>query len=291
MIEARARFLVIVRAGDQSLHPRWTDDFATRDWDLVVSYFGDDPARYRDDTATRIDDKGQKLGGLHSLLTREDFWRHYDYLWLADDDIAIDQRGISELFRRTAELDLALTQPALSWDSYWSHRITLHHPGFDVRMTNYVEVMAPCFSRAFLDRCLPTFVESMSGWGLDLLWPRLLPARPRRCAIVDAVQMTHTRPVGAGLHYDKLKAAGITARSELDHVMRKHGIPMDLPSLVYAGIDTQGMPIDAGNPLEADRLRQMLAADRAAFAAYEAAREAGAQNARRAGSARSTIER
>ena len=273
MIKARARFLVIVRAGDQSLHPGWTDDLATRDWDLVVSYFGDDPARYRDDTATRIDDKGQKLGGLHTLLTREDFWRSYDYMWLADDDVAIDQRGISELFRRTAELELALTQPALSWDSYWSHRITLHHPSFGVRMTNYVEVMAPCFSCEFLERCLPTFVESMSGWGLDLLWPRLLPARPRRCAIVDAVQMTHTRPIGAGLHYERLKAAGITAQSELDDVMRKHGIPMDLPSLVYAGIDTQGVSIDAGNPAQADRLRQMLAADRAAFTAHDAVRQ------------------
>src|SRR5947209_7377435 len=36
------RFLVIVRAGDESLHPQWTDSLATRGWDLAVSYFGTD---------------------------------------------------------------------------------------------------------------------------------------------------------------------------------------------------------------------------------------------------------
>jgi hypothetical protein len=265
-----ARFLVVVRAGDTSLHPQWTDDLATRDWDLVVSYYGDDPRRFRDDGALRLDDKGQKLGGLHSLLTREAFWRGYDYIWLPDDDVAIAQQDVSELFRQTAALDLALTQPALSWDSYWSHRVTLRHPSFRLRLTNYVEVMAPCFERSFLERCLPTFVESMSGWGLDILWPRLLPARPRRCAVIDDVQMTHTRPVGAGRHYDRLRMAGVSAQQELDAVLQRHGIPADSKALVYAGIDRDGRRLDAAHADEAALLRERLQADRAAFAASAA---------------------
>src|SRR5664279_707363 len=36
------RYLVIVRAGDRSLHPGWTQSPATRNWDLLVSYFGAD---------------------------------------------------------------------------------------------------------------------------------------------------------------------------------------------------------------------------------------------------------
>jgi hypothetical protein len=115
-----SRFLVVVRAGDASLHPTWTDDLATRDWDLVVSYYGLDPARYRDARGRRIDDAGQKFLGLHALLTRERFWREYDYIWLPDDDLAIDQAAVSALFATTARLGAALAQPALSWDSYYS---------------------------------------------------------------------------------------------------------------------------------------------------------------------------
>lgn len=272
MNRAGARFLVIVRAGDSSLHPQWTNDIATRDWDIVVSYFGDDPVRYRDDAAPRIDDKGQKLGGLHALMTRDDFWRAYDYVWLPDDDVAIDQQAVSALFRHAAAMGLALAQPALSWESYWSHRITLHHPGFSVRMTNFVEVMAPCFECRFLARCLPTFVESLSGWGLDLVWPRLLPARPRRCAIIDAVQMTHTRPVGGGLHYDRLREAGVTAQQEFDTVLARYGIPADIQSLVYAGVDGDGNTIDAADATQAALLRTRLLADRAAYAAHDTKR-------------------
>lgn len=279
-----ARFLVVVRAGDTSLHPQWTRNLDTRDWDLVVSYYGDDAARYRDAGEQRIDDAGQKFAGLHALLARDDWWRRYDYIWLPDDDLAIDQDGVSALFERAAALDLALAQPALAWDSYYSHRITLAHPRFALRMTNFVEVMAPCFARPFLERCLPTFVENLSGWGLDVLWPRMLPRLPRRCAIIDAVLMTHTRAVG-GPTYDKLRAAGLTAADEADALMRKYGIPLDSQAKVYAGVDVEGRTLDASDAGEREALQRMIAADRAAFAA------AVAQNVIVDGSARSTSAR
>jgi hypothetical protein len=41
------RNLVAVRAGDKSLHPHWLIGDGGRNWDLVVSYFGDDPGLYR----------------------------------------------------------------------------------------------------------------------------------------------------------------------------------------------------------------------------------------------------
>ena len=284
MTRAGARSLVIVRAGDTSLHPRWTRDLATRDWDLVVSYFGTDPQRFRDPGESRIDDKGQKWSGLHALLTREDFWHAYDYIWLPDDDLAIEQDNISRLFQRASAMQLMLAQPALSWNSYYSHRITLVHPSFTLRMTNFVEVMAPCFARPFLERCLPTFTENLSGWGLDVLWPRMLPRTPRSCAIIDALPMTHTRPVG-GPGYDKLRMAGLTAADEGDALMMKYGIPLDSRAMVYAGVDGEGRTLDAANSAEKEALRRMLAEDRAAFA------DAVAQNIILDGNARSTSAR
>ncbi len=265
------RFLVIVRAGDQSLHPRWTRDAATRDWDLVVSYFGNDPDRFRDAGVTRIDDQGLKWAGLHALLTREDFWRAYDYIWLPDDDLAIDQAAISTLFATMDELRLALAQPALSWTSHYSHPVTLHCPSFRVRMTNFVEIMAPCFDRRFLETCLPTFTETMSGWGLDWLWPRLLPHDSLQCAIIDLATATHTRPVG-GPSYDRLRDAGIAPQDEAAALMRRHGIPADIRFHIVGAVDVHGKRLDVLLPSDTASIGALLDHDRAAFLAFRARR-------------------
>ena len=88
----RRRFLVVVRAGDTSLHPTWVDPGRPRSFDLVVSYYGRDPQKYRDGPFPRIDDPGQKFIGAQRLLQREPFWRDYDYVWLPDDDLATENR-------------------------------------------------------------------------------------------------------------------------------------------------------------------------------------------------------
>jgi hypothetical protein len=258
------RFLVVVRAGDQSLHPQWTSDPASRNWDLVVSYFGNDPARFRGAGENRIDDKGQKYTGLHALFTRDAFWRAYDYVWLPDDDLATEQPAIDNLFETTARLDLAIAQPSLSWTSHFSYPVTLRRPSFRARMTNFVEIMAPCFHRPFLETCLPTFTENLSGWGLDWLWPRMLPRAPWRCGIIDDVAVTHTRPVG-GPTYDKLRAAGITPHAEFEALKRKFGIPLDIRPQVFAALDAEGNLLDAARSEDHARIRALLARDRAAF--------------------------
>jgi hypothetical protein len=257
------RFLVVVRAGDQSLHPDWTSTLATRDWDLVVSYFGADPQRFRGAGETRVDDKGLKWQGLHALLTRDDFWHSYDYIWFPDDDLATDQATISEFFHTVAALKLALAQPSLSWTSYYSHPVTIQRPSFRARWTNFIEIMAPCFERRFLEACLPTFVETLSGWGLDWVWPHRLGAETRRSAIIDAVAVTHTRPVGGPL-YGKLREAGITARDEATDLLRKHGVERDGPRVI-AAIDGRGKILDASIATDAPVLRELLTRDRSAF--------------------------
>jgi hypothetical protein len=255
----RKRFLVITRAGDRSLHPHWTSSLATRDWDLVISYFGDDARRYRDAGDLRIDDKGPKYVGLHTLLQREDFWRDYDYIWLPDDDLAVVQSTISALFEVTASLDLTLTQPALSWSSFYSHPVTIRHPRFRLRMTNFVEIMAPCFKRSFLETCLPTLGENLSGWGLDWLWPCLLRGVSSRVAIIDDVTVTHTRRRGPS--YATLRAAGISPRAEMEALLRKYGIPLDVTPQVLAAIDRQGYLLSRANPGEARNLDERLRRD------------------------------
>ena len=64
----KRRNLVIVRAGDASLHEQWLAGDGERNWDLIVNYFGDDPARYRNEDVRRIDSKGPKWPALHDLI-------------------------------------------------------------------------------------------------------------------------------------------------------------------------------------------------------------------------------
>lgn len=260
------RFLVIVRAGDRSLHPMWTQAEETRTWDLVVSYYGSDPAAFRSSGERRIDDRGPKLPGLHALLAREDFWRAYDYIWLPDDDLAVSEPAINRLFALASSHDLALAQPALSWVSFFSHDLTLRSPGFRLRYTNFVEIMAPCFRREFLGTCLSTFIENRSGWGLDYLWPRMLPGGQRLCAILDEVEITHTRPLG-GPNYDELRALGTTPRQEQARLFRKYGIPPDIEPVIVAAIDARGTLLSGASQTEADTLRGIHADDMRTFVA------------------------
>ena len=271
----RNRFLVIVRAGDQSLHPAWTSDLSTRDWDLVVSYFGDDPHRYREPGERRIDDKGQKYHGLSALLTRETFWREYDYLWLPDDDLAADQATISKVFAITAARELSLTQPALSWASYFSHPVTLLHPSFRLRWTGFVEVMAPCFRRSALEICLPTFVETVSGWGLNWAWPVLLPDNVENMAVIDETVITHTRPIG-GPSYDRLKELGITAHDEGRRIRLKYGVSEHLKRHALRAIDHRGVMLTATDAADAVILAEYLRRDAAAFQAFRQEQNPGA---------------
>lgn len=258
------KHLVIVRAGDRSLHPSWTDSLETRDWDLVVSYYGEDPSRFRGPGDTRIDDRGPKWTGLHALLTRERFWREYDYVWLPDDDLAVDQTAVNRLFARSAELGLELAQPALSWRSYYSHLITIHHPGFIARFTDFIEIMAPCFRREFLEACLPILGETQSGWGLDWILPQRQSKGVPGCAIVDDVEITHTRPVG-GPNYAALRG-GVSAEDEARELAERHGVPRRLPQ-VLAARTRDGRRLNGAIQEQAVVLRDLLSNDVAAFLA------------------------
>jgi hypothetical protein len=217
------RNLVIVRAGDTSLHPRWLEE-GNRNWDLLVNYFGDDPVLYRRDDVIRLDSKGPKWPALQLLIqAQRDLVSRYDYIWLPDDDIDCQTRDINRLFDLCARYGLWLAQPALTPRSYISWGITVRCPLARLRWTNFCEIMVPCFQRDFLLRCLPTMSETLSGWGLDFVWPHLAGPNLRRVAIVDAVAVTHTRPVGSA-NYGFLRERGITASEEYRRLLDAYHI-------------------------------------------------------------------
>lgn len=198
--EPRSRNLVILRAGDASLHPDWIAG-PRRDFDLLVSYYGKDLGRYADSVDMQEDRRGPKWSCIADLLREQpQLIEQYDNFWFPDDDLAASTDVINRMFGLFRGLGLALAQPALTRNSYYSWKILLQQPDCVARYLSFVEVMAPIFTRESLRACLPTFSQSRSGWGMDWVWPGLIEQRPQTIAVLDATPVHHTRPLGGNLY-------------------------------------------------------------------------------------------
>ena len=194
---ANSRNLVITRAGPESLHERWLAPAYARDFDLLVASF--DPNSRPLDAAGTFHRfiPGTKVQGWRATLSdNSDFIAQYDYVALIDDDIDTDADSLSRLFALGAAEGFTIFQPSLTWDSYFTYAGTARNPSFTFREVNYIEMMAPFFAARALREVAPLFDY---GWesGIDLVWGSALPPEDRRFAIVDAIPIRHTRPVGA----------------------------------------------------------------------------------------------
>lgn len=209
------RFLTIVRAGNGSLHPTWLTGAGSRSWDIIVSYYDEDPDRFCAPDVTCIDSKGPTWPALDMLLpAHPKLIERYDYFWLPEDDLATDMDTINRLFATSAERGLEVAQPSLIGDSYSTDLVALRHENIEIRSTSFVEVMAACLSSKMLARALPFFTENLSGWGIDFMRSMLPDDPDHGIALLDRVAVTHTRPIG-GSNDPTLRAC---ARSPLDEL-------------------------------------------------------------------------
>ncbi|TWT95305.1 hypothetical protein Pla108_34500 [Botrimarina colliarenosi] len=228
--------LVLSFVGDQSVHPTWLggstgqngatglEGSEPRRFDLALVYFGDDPShRERQECDFYLAEKGFKYWRLKELAATKlrDLLARYERVWLPDDDIAADTPRINRLFDLFEKYRLQIAQPAIAAGEV-SYNALCVDPRFEVRFTGYAEVMCPLFRREALQRCLPTFQESRSSWGLDWLWASLYSKR--EIGVIDAVGVEHTRPLATGSLYQKLAKMGVTPGDEFRAIRRRHGI-------------------------------------------------------------------
>jgi hypothetical protein len=145
------------------------------------------------------------------------------YLFL-DGDLEFDARRISHFlsFVHAAKLDLA--QPSVTRDSYCYWKMAYHQPGYILRDTSFVEVMAPYLSRFALSKALPTFTKSISTYGLDLVWPSLVGNKA--IGVVDAFQVRHRDRVdhASGNFYRYLKAIDVDLHEEERLILAEYGV-------------------------------------------------------------------
>jgi hypothetical protein len=198
---------------------------------MVVSYYevpagglGISQAGWRDDALVCVGGLS-KFSSFTALSRLPDIdLPNYDYIMFLDDDIVLPFRDVDRLFQSAADLGLHLAQPALDSRSYGSWEITRQAGGCFLRLTNFVEIMAPIMSAHALKTCVGTFDESVSGWGLDLVWPKLLNYPIDKIGIFDAFPMTHTKPIdpNGGRFYVYLRSINIDPHAEMVSLVQRY---------------------------------------------------------------------
>lgn len=208
-----ARDLVIVMAGDRSLHEEYAKD---RSFDLWVIYYGDDDAvaaRYAASADRLWRRKGMKIHLARTVLL-EELWfgERFDFgqyrrVFLPDDDVRFDggTAGVERVFADAEAVDADVFQPAIVNEYYsaaWE--ATRRQAGVFCRRTNLVEIMMPGYRGTLF---APTFLSAIhaleymtSGWGLEVIVMKLGEAhlgRSLRTFVLDAAAAVHTRPIGS----------------------------------------------------------------------------------------------
>lgn len=215
-------FLVFVRAGAASLHRRLIAQDPRRNWDCCVSWYIDPPPS--ESLAERYEHRGiNKYDAFVQTYEGTLARTPYRYVMLLDDDVEFRPGDISRFFDICDRERLALCQPALAWGTHATFDVTLCNPVCRVRQVGFVEVMAPCFSRAALEQLLPTFRLTRSTWGIDHAWASILAGQDR-LAVVDAVRVLHTKPVDLenGPFYRLMKSHGVQPDAEMREVLERY---------------------------------------------------------------------
>lgn len=259
--------LVVVRAGPESLHEGWLSrPAAQRSFDLLVSYYSEEAYRRHQEAegVSAVLVPGGKWDGLHRTLAEIDWDGRYSHIWLPDDDIAADGAAIDRLFDLAERHGLALCQPALSRESFYSFFLLNHCAAFRLRYTNLIEVMVPCLSAALLSRVMPWLKDNRTAYGLDYLWCRLPESGAFRAAVLDEVTVTHTRPVGSDLAR-KMAQTGAHAHDDARFLPVSVDPAQKFIPLAYAGIAAEGTPV-TGTRAMGRRMGASWQADLAGFA-------------------------
>ena len=77
----------------------------------------------------------------------------------------------------------------------------MENPEIDYRLTDFVEIMAPCFKHSSFHLFKDSFSINTSGWGLEWLWRNIAEKNNiLTFGIIDKTPVFHTRKVGAEAH-------------------------------------------------------------------------------------------
>jgi glycosyltransferase involved in cell wall biosynthesis len=148
---------------------------------------------------------GAKFPLLNGMLHEDDPVR-FDWVVVADDDLAFGRRTLTDLLVTAEAAGLDLVQPAHTERSHRELEFTVRRPFSVARHTSFVEI-GPLFAvrRPWTAHVLPFPPAYTMGWGLELEWSDL-SGSGMRLGIVDGVPIRHLSPVGKGYAKDDERA-------------------------------------------------------------------------------------
>jgi len=168
-----------------------------------------------------------KFHSAQQFLLKLDLLDRYDGFLFLDGDVKFGAGDIDRLLAFATAMDFDLAQAATTHNSYISWDVTRASTSFMCRETSFVEVMAPYLSRHALKTVLHTFEQSISSYGLDFAWPKIL--KTPKIGIVDCIRMHHSMPVDPtnGPFYAYLRSINVEPYAELEKIMHEYGASLE----------------------------------------------------------------
>jgi len=184
---AKKKYLVFTSAGESANLHHWLR--GERNFDLWVTYFGEEPGKYQGVADYYNARKGGKFPNFyHAYKTWPDKFDGYEAIMLMDDDIIIAGGKISQLFELRKKYDLWCLQPAMDRRGKVSHPINRRDPSCRMRFTNFIEIGCPLFRKDKLDDFMAVYDGALVGWGIDYWYLDVLgPDLNGRMAVVDDI--------------------------------------------------------------------------------------------------------
>lgn len=175
--------------------------------------------------------KGQIFVHIASYLNH--FNTTYDYIALIDDDVEISVSGFNTLLEIAEQEKFDSFAPALSGDSYHSHKQFLQQPHRVWHAVPWVEVMMPFYRYELFLAAVPHFAGSISSYGIDQFVFAMMQhvTGMNHVAVIDAVIARHKRAITS---HNKIYFNGMTAAAERRHIRKAcmNSIARDHPNSV-----------------------------------------------------------
>jgi hypothetical protein len=168
---------------------------------------------------TLLSERTQCKGDIFQALARhlQTTGQRPRFVSLIDDDVILSVGDLNRLLHLGDNHGLHVFAPALSHDSHYTHRWSLRQANRVLREVDWVEVMAPVYHGELFLAAAPYFDGNVSSWGIDkYLFPTLQQLRGQtRTVMVDAVMISHVRPITSG---ETVYRNGLTAGAERDRM-------------------------------------------------------------------------
>lgn len=238
------RNLLILRAGDRSLHPSFFIGEGPRNWDLHISYFGakDAPNLCGQSDVTWSRDGGFKFNGLAECVANHPFdFSRYDFIATPDDDVIMTKQDWNRFFDIAHAHNLQVASASINPFSFWEHTWTVTQPGMTLRFVKRIEPLIGAFRREVFQRLVPYLAMKDNIWAIDHIIPALTHG-PKAIAVIDAVSIFHTRMQRSGATYAGVGTDIESSLSIMTKMLADNGLPF-VEQQALGGIDKRGRAV------------------------------------------------